>query len=221
MRLFQNLLVALSLGLLSFGSSASLASPQNKVDFRMLDKPQQTMAGKKVEVIEFFSYACEHCNAFDPALTAWVKKQGDKIAFKRVPIAFRDFMVPQQKLFYALEVMGKLDDLHHKVFHAIHVQKQQLNSDSAVTEFAVGNGLDKQKFVDAYQSFGVQSKAARATQMQQAYQVNSVPMIAIDGRYLSSPGILAESMGNRPVSVLHTAAFQVMDWLVEQSSKAK
>lgn len=221
MRLFQNLLVALSLGLLSLGSSASPASPQNKVDFRMLDKPQQTMAGKKVEVIEFFSYACEHCNAFDPALTAWVKKQGDKIAFKRVPIAFRDFMVPQQKLFYALEAMGKLDDLHHKVFHAIHVQKQPLNSDSAVIEFAVGNGLNKQKFVDAYQSFGVQSKASRATQMQQAYQVDSVPMIAIDGRYLSSPGILAESMGNRPVSVLHQAAFQVMDWLVEQSSKVK
>ncbi len=221
MRIFQKLVAALGLGLLALSCGASPSSPQNKVDFRTLDKPQQTASGKQVEVTEFFSYACDHCNAFDPELTAWAKKQGDKIAFKRVPVAFRDFMVPQQKLFYALEALGKLDELHHKVFAAIHVQKQPLNTDAAVTAFAVGQGIDKQKFVDAYQSFGVQSKVARATQMQRAYQVDGVPMIAVDGRYLTSPGVLAESMGSRQVPVLHAATFQVMDWLVEQARKAK
>lgn len=221
MHAFQKLIVSLGLGLLALGSSASPTNPQNKVDYRTLDKPQQTAPGKQIEVTEFFSYACDHCNAFDPALTAWAKKQGQKIAFKRVPVGFRDFMVPQQKLFYALEALGKLDDLHHKVFDAIHVQKQQLNTDNAVIAFAVGNGLDRQKFVDAYQSFGVQSRVARATQMQQAYQIDSVPMMAVDGRYLTSPGILSESMGRRPVPVLHEAAFQVMEWLVEQSRKSK
>lgn len=219
MRFLQRLLAALSLSLLAAGASATPDNPQNGVDYRTLDKAQQTDSGKKVEVIEFFWYSCPHCSALEPALVDWVKKQDDKIAFKRVPIAFRDSMVPQQKLFYTLEAMGKLDELHHKVFNAIHVQRQRTDTDAAILDFVVKNGIDKQKFLDVYNSFGVQSKVARAKQLQQVYQVDGVPLLAVDGRYLTSPAIVGASMGNRPDAVLHAATFQVMDWLVAKSAK--
>src|SRR5437870_788528 len=116
MRLIKHTLAALSLSLVAAAAFASPANPQNGVDYRTLDRAQQTDSGKKVEVTEFFWYSCPHCNALEPALEAWVKKQGDRIVFKRVPVMFREDFLPQQKLYYTLEAMGKLDELHQKVF---------------------------------------------------------------------------------------------------------
>lgn len=221
MRFLQHVLAALGLSLLAFGANATPANPQNGVDYRTLEKAQQTDSGNKVEVTEFFGYFCPHCNALEPVLVDWVKKQGDKIVFKRVPVAFRDTMVPQQKLYYTLETMGRVEDLHPKVFQAIHVQRQSLDTDAAITDFMVKQGVDKQKFLDVYNSFGVQSKAKRASQLMQAYQVDGVPLLAVDGRFLTSPSIVIASVGNRPEPVLHSATFQVLDWLVAQSAARK
>jgi protein dithiol oxidoreductase (disulfide-forming) len=221
MRFLQHLLAVLSLTLLAAGANAAPNNPQNGLDYRTLDKVQQTDAGKKVEVIEFFWYACPHCYALEPELAAWVKKQGDNIVFKRVPVAFRDSMVPHQKLFYALEAMGKADELNPKIFNAIHVQKQRIDTDATILDFIVKQGIDKQKFLDAYNSFGVQSKAKRAAQMMQAYQIDGVPLLAVEGRYLTSPSIVSASVGDRPEPVLHQATFQVLDWLVNKAKQGK
>ncbi|WP_019139833.1 thiol:disulfide interchange protein DsbA/DsbL [Noviherbaspirillum massiliense] len=218
MRLFQHLLAAVSLTLIAASASATPANPQNGVDYRTLATPQQTDSTGKVEVIEFFWYACPHCYAFDPALSDWVKKQGDRIAFKRVPVNFRESFIPQQKMFYALEAMGKLDELHKKIFNAIHVERKSLDTDAAVTDFVTSQGVDKQKFLELYNSFGVQSKVRRATQLQSAYEVDGVPLIAINGRYLTSPSIVGASMGRQPEPVLQSATLQVMDALVARAA---
>ncbi|RJF97139.1 thiol:disulfide interchange protein DsbA/DsbL [Noviherbaspirillum saxi] len=221
MRFLKHLLAAVSIGLLAAGAQATPDNPQSGVDYRTLDKAQQTDSGKKVEVTEFFWYSCPHCHALEHDLVAWVKKQGDNIVFKRVPVAFRDSMVPQQKLYYTLEAMGKLDELHGKVFSTIHVQKQRTDTDAEIAEFAAKNGIDKQKFLEVYNSFGVQSKAKRAAQLMQAYQIDGVPLLAIDGRYLTSPSIVSQSIGNKPEPVLHAATLQVADWLVNKSKQGK
>jgi thiol:disulfide interchange protein DsbA len=221
MRFLQHVLAALSLSLVAATAGAAPANPQNGVDYRTLDKAQQTDSGKKIEVTEFFWYSCPHCHAFEPALEQWVKKQGDNIVFKRVPVAFRDSFVPQQRLFYTLEAMGRLNDLHSKVFNAIHVQRQPLDTDAAITDFIVKQGVDKQKFLEVFNSFGVQSKARRAAQLQTSYQVDGVPMVAIDGRYVTAPSIVNRSIGNQPEPVLHAATLQVMDALVARAAKEK
>lgn len=215
------LAAAFGFGLLALGASASPENPKAGVDYRVLNKAQPTESGNKVEVTEFFWYSCPHCNSLEPALNDWVAKQGDKISYKRVPVAFRESMVPQQKLFYTLEAMGKLEELHPKVFQAIHVQRRNLDSEKAIADWIAQQGVDRQKFLDVFNSFGVQSKARRASQLQQAYNIDGVPLIAVDGRYLTSPAIVGQSIGNRPEPVLHAATFQVMDWLVAQSAKGK
>jgi thiol:disulfide interchange protein DsbA len=223
MRLFQQAFAALSLSLIAFAASASPASPQSGVDYRVLDKEQQTDSGKKVEVTEFFWYACPHCNAFEPALEAWVKKQGDRIVFKRVPVMFRDDFVPLQKLYYTLEAMGKLDELHKKVFDAIHKGRRlpPAPTDAAIADWVAQQGVDKQKFLDVYNSFTTQSKARRAVQLQTAYQVDGVPLIAVDGHYETSPSIVGEGMKGAPESALQNSTLQVMDWLVAKAAKDK
>ena len=221
MRFLQHVVAAVSLCFVASVASASPAAPVNGADYRTLDKPQQTDSGKKIEVIEFFWYSCPHCHAFDPALSEWVKKQGDNIVFKRVPIAFRDTFVPQQKLYYALEAMGKLEELHPKIFRSIHVERKALDSDKAILEFVGNNGIDKQKFADLYNSFGVQTKVRRASQLQEGHNVDGVPLIAIDGRYMTSPSIVGASLGNQPETVLQNGTLQVMDHLLLKASKER
>ena len=209
----------LSLGLMAAAAHAAPSAPVNGADYRSLEKAQSTDSGKKVEVTEFFWYSCPHCSAFEPALADWVKKQGDTIVFKRVPVAFRESFLPQQRLYYALEAMGKADEMQKKVFHAIHVERKNLDTDAAIADFVAAQGIDRKKFTDVYTSFGVQSKVRRAAQLQEAYKIDGVPMIAIDGRYLTSPSIIGAAVGNQPETSLQTSALQVMDWLVAKSAK--
>ena len=218
MRFIQHLLAVATLSLMAATAGASPAAPVNGTDYRTLDKAQQTDSGKKVEVTEFFWYSCPHCEAFDPALGAWVKKNADKIVFKRVPVAFRDSFIPQQKLYYTIEALGLVDSLHPRVFRAIHVERQMLDTDKQILDFIAKQGIDVKKFTETYNSFGVQTKVSRATQLQAAYKVDGVPMIAIDGRYVTSPSIVGAKLGNRPEAVLHEATLQVMDHLIAKSA---
>lgn len=219
MRFLQHLFAALSLSFVAVAAVASPASPVSGAEFRTLDKPQPTEAGKKVEVIEFFWYSCPHCNAFEPSLSDWVKKQGDNIVFKRVPIAFNESFGPEQRLYYALEALGKSEELQKKIFHAIHVDRKALNKENTITDYVVSQGIDKAKFADLYNSFGVQTKVRRAVQLQEAFKVDGVPMIAIDGHYVTSPSIVGTGLGNQPEPVLQAATLQVMDWLVAKAAK--
>ncbi len=219
MKFIKHMLAAASLVAMAASAYATPQAPANGTDYKTLEKAQTTDAAGRVEVTEFFWYSCPHCSALEPALVEWVKKQGNAISFKRVPIAFRPTFVPQQKLYYTLETMGRLGDLHPKVFHAIHSDRKMLDTDAAITDFIVAQGVDKAKFLDVYNSFGVQTKAKRAAQLQEAYKIDGVPTLAIDGRYMTSPSIVGVGMGNQPEPVLHTAALQVASWLVEKAAK--
>jgi thiol:disulfide interchange protein DsbA len=211
--------LGISLGLAAMSAQASPAAPVNGAEFRTLDKAQATESGKKVEVTEFFWYNCPHCNAFEPSLEEWVKKQGDNISFRRVPVAFRESFQPQQRLYYALEAMGKVDELQMKIFRAIHAERKSLESEGAIADFVASQGIDRKKFLDVYNSFGVQTKLRRAMQLQEAYHVDGVPLVAIDGRYMTSPSIVGTTLGSQPEAVLQASTIQVMDWLVTKAAK--
>src|ERR1700693_2023437 len=189
MRFFKQAFVVMSLGFAALTAVASPSNPQEGTDYRVLEPAQPTESGGKVEVTEFFWYNCPHCAAFDPALSAWVKKQGDKIAFKQVPIAFRDSFIPQQKLYYTLEAMGKAGEMNPKIFRAIHVDRQMVDTDDTILDFVAKQGIDKKAFTALYTSFGIQTKVRRAAQLQESYKVDGVPMIAIGGRYITSPSL--------------------------------
>jgi thiol:disulfide interchange protein DsbA len=186
--------------------------PEDGAEYLTLNKPVNPDApAGKIEVIEFFWYSCPHCNAFEPRLEAWIKKLPGDVVIKRVPVAFRDDFVPQQRLFYTLEALGKLDQLHVKVFQAIHQDRQLLHKEDIILDWAGKQGLDKAKFQEIYNSFGVSSKARRASQLQEAFKVSGVPSIGIHGRYYTD-GELAKNMDR---------ALQVTDHLIAEVRKAK
>jgi thiol:disulfide interchange protein DsbA len=213
MRLLHSLLLIASLGLASVGANAAPNAPAEGVEYQRLSQPQPTDTGKKVEVLEFFWYNCPHCHAFEPHLAEWAKKQGDRIVLKRIPVGFRESFVPQQKLYFALEAMNRLD-LHTVVFDAIHQRRMKLNTEPEIMAFIEKQSIDSKKFGETFNSFSVQSKVSRVRQLQEAFRIDGVPTVAIDGQYVTSPSILGQSMRGAPEEVLNSATLLVMDALV-------
>jgi protein dithiol oxidoreductase (disulfide-forming) len=166
--------------------------PVEGTHYVRLSQPVPTMAeAGKIEVIEFFWYGCPHCNAFEPSLEAWVKKLPADVMFRRVPVAFREEpFVAHQRIYYALEAMGQVDAMHRKVFYAIHNDRQHLDKPAEISAFMAKNGIDGAKFLDAYNSFGVQTKVRQAKLLSEAYKIDGVPALGIQGRYFTS-GTLA------------------------------
>ena len=180
-------------------------------DFKRLDKPVAPDApAGKVDVIEFFWYSCPHCNAFEPTLDAWVKAAPKDLSIRRVPVAFNASFVPQQKLFYTLEGMGKLDALHAKVFRAIHVEKAKLAKDDEILAWVTQQGVDVAKFKEVYGSFSVANQVRRASQLQDAYGVEGVPSMGVAGKYYTD-GTMAGSM---------QTVLQVVEYLAATARKA-
>jgi len=183
-----------TLAALPLGAQAQGKPPAEGKDYLLLSKPAPSEApAGQIEVVEFFWYSCPHCNEFEPQLEAWAAKAPKDVSLRRVPVSFRPDFEPQQRLYYVLEALGKMAALHKKVFYAIHVEKQTLNTADLVTAWAQKQGIDKAKFTELYNSFPVNMKARKATQLQEAFMVDGVPALGVDGRYYTS-GSLAGNM---------------------------
>lgn len=187
-------------------------------EYTMLERPQPTTSGKRVEVLEFFGYFCPACNAFEPHFEEWIKKQGDRIVVKRVHTDMHN-LESQQKLFFTLEAMGTVEQFQSRVFAAYHVERNRLSTDAEVMKFIDKSGVDKKKFTEIYNSFTVMTKVKSVPRLQEAYRVNSVPTVIIDGRFAVSPADVANK--NRQVGGNVHPGIMVMDALVNKIHKEK
>jgi thiol:disulfide interchange protein DsbA len=197
----------------SFSGFTSAQSPkiEEGFDYRVLPIPQPIEVKGKVEVIEFFWYGCPHCYDFEPELTAWIKRQPKDVILRRVPVAFRDDFMPHSQLFYALETMGKGDALNEKVMYAMHKENKRLMNENEIADWVATQGIDRNTFLATYRSFAVVSKARAAKQLADAYRIDGVPTIVMQGRYVTSPSIA----GTKAKALL------VMDYLEQKIRKDK
>ena len=172
-----------AMALLAFtvGSAADL------VEGRDYTRLKAAPAGdKKIEVIEFFSYGCPHCNDLEPYLHAWAEKAPTDVQFRRVPVMFQERWVGLAKDYYTLEALGADMRLSPDIFNAIHVSGLPLYQDKAFFDWAAGKGLDRAKASEIYSSFAVDSKIKRARVLAQAYNIQAVPTLVVDGKYMTS-----------------------------------
>jgi thiol:disulfide interchange protein DsbA len=186
--------------------------PIEGTDYLSLDKRVPTDVGAgKIELIEFFWYSCPHCNSFEPQFAAWVKAAPKDVVVQRVPVRFRDDFEAQQRAYYVFESLNMVDAMHGKLFHAIHTERQQLNTAQALAAWANKNGLPEKKFLDTFNSFGVATKARRATQLQDAFKVQGVPALGIAGRFYTD-GSLTQTMDR---------ALQVAEYLIGEVRRGR
>lgn len=174
--------MALSLFAVALPAHAQLTAGREYVP---IEPAQTTDNPAKIEVIEFFSYGCPHCSEFHPTVSKWSAKLPADVSFRRVPISFgRAQWANLSRLYYALEATGELARLDSAAFQALHEKGLKLYDDKSIAEWAVAQGVDAKKFADAYNAFGVVSKVKRGDQMAQAFKIQGVPALAVDGKYL-------------------------------------
>jgi len=175
--------------------AAHAQMPVEGRDFKRIEPAQRTSEPKKVEVIEFFSYACPHCADFEAPLKDWLKRKPKDVEFKAIPVVFRDSWKPLAKLYYTLDAMNLTDQYHDRVFDALHKQGQRLFDDQAVLKWAVEQGIDSAKFGQVYNSFGIDAKVQRSMALARAYGVQFTPSIAVNGKYYTGPSMVVAPGG--------------------------
>jgi len=179
-------LAAVFLASLALSATAQMAAPQEGNQYLRLKNPQPVESGNKIEVIEFFSYGCPHCGEFEPVLQGWLKTVPADVQFRRIPVMFQERWIPLAKIYYTLEALGEESRLSPEVFSALHGKGMALWQDKTFFDWAASQGLDRKKVEDMYNSFAIGGKVNRAKMAAQAYQVQSVPLVVVDGKYVSN-----------------------------------
>ncbi|MDR1276258.1 MAG: thiol:disulfide interchange protein DsbA/DsbL [Candidatus Accumulibacter sp.] len=153
-------------------------------DYRVLNPPLLTDTPEKIEVIEFFSYACPHCSELNPLVASWASKLPSDVVVKRVPVGFNNpFYTIMARFYYALDALGEEERLSNAVFDAIHNKNLRLIDEKSITEWVASQNVDPKKFSDAFNAFSVDSRIKRAEQLRNNARINGVPALIVDGRY--------------------------------------
>jgi len=167
-------------------AAAAQALEEGK-NYVKLKNPQAVDTGDKIEVLEFFSYGCPHCADLDPVLVQWQKTLPADVAFRRVPVGFgRESWDNLGKVYYTLEALGVEQKLAPEVFAAIHRGNVRLDSPKTFFDWAAGKGLERKKVEDMFNSFAIAGKMNKANQAAKAYQVQSVPLVIVDGKFMTA-----------------------------------
>ena len=191
----------LALGVMAASLSATAQEQLTEgKEYMRLKNVQAVESGAKIEVIEFYSYGCNHCRDLEEFLGPWAKKIPADVSFKRVPVAFQPAWANLGKSYYTLEALGR-EDLTPKVFQLIHGAGVKLFEENVFFDWAGTNGLDVAKVKEMWGSFAVNSKMNRAKTLSANYQVDSVPMLFIDGKFKIQPHLLKGSHKDVPAAL--------------------
>ena len=179
------------------------------VDYQLIEPAVPTSDPAKVVVTEIFWYGCPHCFRFEPFVEKWAESIPDGVVFEQVPSAINAAWTVHARAYYAFKLMGVQEQLHKKLFNAIHVQRQRLNSLDSIAGFVAEQGLDEKEFRKQYASFPVETLIRKGKQKELHYGLEGVPTIIVNGKYRTS-GVMA---GN------FSRLLQIIDFLVANELK--
>ena len=147
---------------------------------------EKQQESKSIIIYEFFWYGCPHCYNLEPTMERIEADLDKDTKIVKLPVALRDSWIPHAKLYYALQQMGKIDEVHNLIFEEIHLEDNRLNTEQQMIDFLGKHGIDTNKFMEKYNSFGTEARIKKASNLAKKYQINSVPTIIVNGKYLTS-----------------------------------
>lgn len=146
----------------------------------------KTVDGNKIEILEFFWYGCPHCYSFEPYLNEWKKGKPNNVEFIRVPATFQPLWELHARAYYALQMLDAGEKIHPKFFSEIHNNKNYMKTFDALASFVQKHGVERSEFIDAMNSFSVESNVRKARKLVDGYSISGVPAVAVNGKYLIS-----------------------------------
>ncbi len=143
----------------------------------------------RLEVIDFFFYGCPFCNELRPMLERWRRALPADVVFRRTPAVRHDAWAPLARTYYTLEALGEVERLHEEVYKGYHDQELHMSKPDVMADWAVRYGIDRERWLQVYQSDEVTARVEQARKATQAYDIQGTPSLVIDGRYLTSSGM--------------------------------
>ncbi|BAU46614.1 DSBA oxidoreductase [Sulfurifustis variabilis] len=203
-------LLALTVSLLVLAPVLAFGGFEEGRHYAEVPFPQPVETGKQIEVREFFWYGCPHCYTLEPALNRWLSRKPANVAFVRTPGTAQRWLTHAQA-FYAFEALGVTERLHPAFFEAVQRGKPRLDDEQSLVQFVKEHGVDPAKFREAFASFGVRLNVEKAKRLNEAYGINSVPTITVDGKYVTSPSLAGGE----------EAVFKVIEFLVQKAARER
>jgi len=155
-------------------------------DYKVLTTKGQVEKAGMIEVREFFWYGCPHCFRLDPFVETWRKTKPADVNFVRTPAALNPVWEGSARGYYAVEMMGLVEKTHVPLFNAIHERQTPIFDEAKLTAFYQGYGVDAAKFKGLFNSFAITGKVSQAKTLAQKYQLEGVPAIVVNGKYVIS-----------------------------------
>lgn len=174
-----------------------------------INPAQPTSSDDKIEVVEVFWYGCPHCYRLEPYAKRWLKNKPDNVEFVRMPGIFSPRWMVHARAYYTAEVLGVVDKVHDPIFEAIHGERKLLNDPNSIMQLFQQHGVTEEDFKRIFNSFAVDSKLRRASEMTTRYNIEGVPALIVNGKYRTSASMAG---GNAEI-------FKVVNRLVEMESK--
>ena len=174
---------------LSLFSSSTVAQDDMFIEgghYELLSEVQPVQTGDKIEVVEMFWYMCPHCYRLEPFMMQWLQNKPENVEFVPIPAVLNEKWAFHARVYYTLEALGLDEQLHARVFEAIHRERRPLKTVEQVADWVAENGGDRQAIIDTFESFAVENKLNFASVMSRKYGISGVPSIIIDGRYRTS-----------------------------------
>ena len=147
---------------------------------------EKQQESKDIIIYEFFWYGCPHCYNLEPTMDRIEADLEKDTKVVKLPVALRDSWLPHAKLYYALKQMDKVDQVHNLIFEEIHLEDNRLNTEQKMIDFLGKHGIDTDKFIEKYNSFGTEARIKKASNLAKKYQIDSVPTIIVNGKFLTS-----------------------------------
>lgn len=189
-RMFVGLLLAASVNACAqehtdhaHAAAATPAATEVGKNYFLIEPPQPTASGDKVEVLEVFSYACVHCAHFQPYADEIRSKLPDYAQFSYMPAIFNEQWEAYARAFYTAQSLGVLDKSHQAMFDALHRDRRAFRSFDDIAAFYGEHGANVEQFKQVAGSFEVESKLSRSRSMVPKYGVDGTPTLIIAGKY--------------------------------------
>ena len=161
---------------------------------------------RDIIIYEFFWYGCPHCFNLEPTIDRIEADLDTDVKIVKVPVALRDSWMPHAKLYYALSQMNEIDDLHNLIFEEIHIENNKLATEEGMIEFLSKSGINTGIFSEKYNSYGTEARVKKASNLARKYQIDSVPTLVVNGKYLTSGSFVSS----------YDELYSVVNFLVER-----
>jgi thiol:disulfide interchange protein DsbA len=162
------------------------------LDYRVI-AAQPVQTSNSIEVIDFFWYGCPYCNSLQPAMERWISRKPADVTVRRIPAILRDSWAPHARAYYTLEALGEVERLHQRAYFSYHVEELAMSRAEAMSDWAMRNGIPRERWDATYNSAAVQRKVEEAVELTRAYNITGTPSLVVDGRYLTS-GNMSETL---------------------------